>query len=639
MSSAALEVNKDAGEIYADIDGVKRLKLTSDALTLMAGVALAVSSDNETSYGTYLRWTRFVPPAGDVSLDRARMQDALDAVAGKGRVFLSSASGGSGTYLIGPRSGDGYGVEFPSDTYLEAHPHCVLQSSIPDTAGADPRASVFWAEKGAVGVQTTLNADAAKYATSVSVTATTIAVGSIIRFNSVAKLFHAATRVVMAVSGGGHTLELDEPLLEAFASGDGVSVLASVPTRCYLIGVGATFTGSGERAIELADAGWCRAIGWKIAEATMVGNLVAMDVGGRHNVIDDMDIDACATGILGAALESNDHSIIGKLVKVRRATQLGIGVLDCNESGVEKGATATESPLGIALTADGNTSGCSDCWIDGTANKCTTAGIAVVAGSSGSRIGGGGGGSPIGLLIGGDGSAPTGTKVAGKFTRNTIGIQIGLGAKQTALRDVDLSNNVTTALDIHDDCEVDGITSDGVSGTSPTIAIAAGRVVCKRANLTQTVPGSLCIEVTGGTLSLHDSLVTTDGGSFGLVVRAGASARVGRTKFAGCSVGIYGAAGGPVNREDGVDTSTCTTGYTSASGNQFSFGSFNANGATDVDVPFTGATAADRLVITRRADGGTPGPTPKHKSTTAGTKYVVTGTALDTSTYDFTVVR
>jgi hypothetical protein len=67
-------------------------------------------------------------------------------------------------------------------------------------------------------------------------------------------------------------------------------------------------------------------------------------------------------------------------------------------------------------------------------------------------------------------------------------------------------------------------------------------------------------------------------------------------------------------------------------------GTFVCNGATPVTVANSTITASSQILITVKTPGGTVGATPSVKSKTAGTGFDVAGTALDTSTYDYSVV-
>lgn len=68
-------------------------------------------------------------------------------------------------------------------------------------------------------------------------------------------------------------------------------------------------------------------------------------------------------------------------------------------------------------------------------------------------------------------------------------------------------------------------------------------------------------------------------------------------------------------------------------------GTFVANGATAVTIAASGVTASSAIIISKRANGGTPGAVPQVGTITAGTNFTVSGTALDTSTYNYAIIN
>lgn len=68
-------------------------------------------------------------------------------------------------------------------------------------------------------------------------------------------------------------------------------------------------------------------------------------------------------------------------------------------------------------------------------------------------------------------------------------------------------------------------------------------------------------------------------------------------------------------------------------------GTFTCNGATPVTVTEPKVSANSAIVITLKTVGGTVSPTLPYIATiTAGTGFTVTGTALDTSIYNYLVI-
>lgn len=69
-----------------------------------------------------------------------------------------------------------------------------------------------------------------------------------------------------------------------------------------------------------------------------------------------------------------------------------------------------------------------------------------------------------------------------------------------------------------------------------------------------------------------------------------------------------------------------------------SAGTFTCNGATPVTVANTAVTANSQVLITLKTVGGTVGAIPSVKTITAGTGFTVSGTASDTSVYNYRII-
>lgn len=67
-------------------------------------------------------------------------------------------------------------------------------------------------------------------------------------------------------------------------------------------------------------------------------------------------------------------------------------------------------------------------------------------------------------------------------------------------------------------------------------------------------------------------------------------------------------------------------------------GTFTANGATPVVVANTKVTAYSIIIATLKTAGGTVGAIPAVTSITPGTGFSVTGTASDTSIYNYLIL-
>jgi hypothetical protein len=69
-----------------------------------------------------------------------------------------------------------------------------------------------------------------------------------------------------------------------------------------------------------------------------------------------------------------------------------------------------------------------------------------------------------------------------------------------------------------------------------------------------------------------------------------------------------------------------------------SLGTFTANGTTNVVVANSNVTADSVIVVTLKTVGGTVGAVPSVKTITPGTGFAISGTASDTSVYNYRII-
>lgn len=70
-----------------------------------------------------------------------------------------------------------------------------------------------------------------------------------------------------------------------------------------------------------------------------------------------------------------------------------------------------------------------------------------------------------------------------------------------------------------------------------------------------------------------------------------------------------------------------------------SSGTFTANGTSAVTVADTNVTANSNIIVTLKTVGGTVGAVPSVKTITAGTGFTISGTASDTSVYNYAIIE
>jgi|SRR4051794_10119497 hypothetical protein len=76
-----------------------------------------------------------------------------------------------------------------------------------------------------------------------------------------------------------------------------------------------------------------------------------------------------------------------------------------------------------------------------------------------------------------------------------------------------------------------------------------------------------------------------------------------------------------------------------ASGIKVSQGTFVCNGNSNVTITDANILTTSQVIISLNTVGGTVGALPKVTTLTAGTSFTVAGTALDTSTYNYTIIN
>lgn len=69
-----------------------------------------------------------------------------------------------------------------------------------------------------------------------------------------------------------------------------------------------------------------------------------------------------------------------------------------------------------------------------------------------------------------------------------------------------------------------------------------------------------------------------------------------------------------------------------------STGTFTCNGATAVAVTDANVTANSQVLVTLKTVGGTVGAVPSVKTITAATGFTISGTASDTSVYNYAII-
>ena len=96
---------------------------------------------------------------------------------------------------------------------------------------------------------------------------------------------------------------------------------------------------------------------------------------------------------------------------------------------------------------------------------------------------------------------------------------------------------------------------------------------------------------------------------------------------------------GTVTSAGSMVFSTAAAGPTLKQGANGRVGTFTLNGATPVTVNNTSIAIADAIIISLNTVGGTVGVGPNIRTITAGSGFTVAGTALDTSVYNYAIIK
>ena len=184
------------------------------------------------------------------------------------------------------------------------------------------------------------------------------------------------------------------------------------------------------------------------------------------------------------------------------------------------------------------------------------------------------------------------------------------------------------AFDATNGHDHDGVNSKAVTTTGPVAALTSG-----------TVSG---VTINGSTVGA----TTPAAGKFTTLQATGAVNFVSGT-VSGCTlesstIGATTAAAGKfttIGATGALTFSTAAAGTIYKQGANGRVGTFVCNGITGVTVANTSIEVTDAIVISLNTVGGTVGAVPTVKTITAGNGFTVAGTASDTSTYNYAILK
>lgn len=443
---------------------------------------------------------------------------------------------------------------------------------------------------------------------------------------------------VLKVSGSGpYTITTDVPVMYADAFlASGSHVVTFVPSEDIVLnGNNAIITGTGNRCFEFTLSRNCKIRNFKITTASGVfTNIIcSFDVGAYNCEFENMNVSggkALAGTVAQAAiaLESNYGS---RIINSRAAdSAVGFYVTDCRGCTIEN-PLAEYNTSNLSLTVDGT-------GVNGS-RYCHVMGGTLSAGGYGAHVFA----SPYNTFVG---TKFIGNTTNGSYVDNRTGSGYGVGGKVDFIGCLYTSNKGSTGgagslSDVeYTDCNW---VEDGYGGAS--IYVAAGNATIDGGKTSFSIDsantGFGIYAITTGKVKVNnfriDLPASPTNGMDGIICQSGSANSRLELSNVTCTGGKFGlyiySTSGTYRRGANVSFESATTPVTLNS-NPASYGTVTLNGATGVDITFADAKTEDldKFVLTRKTAGGTPGAPPL-VAVTVGSKFTVTGIALDTSVY------
>lgn len=94
-----------------------------------------------------------------------------------------------------------------------------------------------------------------------------------------------------------------------------------------------------------------------------------------------------------------------------------------------------------------------------------------------------------------------------------------------------------------------------------------------------------------------------------------------------------------LNLTGNLTMQTANKGLVLKQGSNGMCGTFTCNGATPVTVNNTNVAISDAIIVSLNTVGGTVGEVPSIKTITASAGFTIAGTALDTSVYNYAIIK
>ena len=560
-------------------------------------------------------------------------------------------------------------ITLTSNSCVAGSPGTVLKSTMSSSVSSADN-SVFFANVTYAGASTTLASAPTKGSQSFHVaSASGFTAGQSILVAAAASTGlntqQFTIESVYAGDGGAGTatITVDDPIVFSFQTSD-VLQGAIPPTNIQLYGNGATISGTGDRAIELAVSNHSIIDGWNVTTTygTFTTGGESFDTAGRDNVLSRATIDMGGTGDFCTSIESNVRTVV-RGERCLQPYNKGFWIAGSVDGAIESSSVVGNGTVpnygGALLT----TAGSGD--VDGTQRW-------KVAHSTFER-------GAYGIYMQAPSTALTVTDSTASYNA-TSGLVLNKGSASTPITatvtnftatdmagsgsgiNVADSGHILIASNLILDRDNYGMVFYGSGEVS---VIGAEMTVATSATMFNLASGSAGLQLTVSNATLHtlstenantelinvsgagdivrvsDSLFIADTGASGPWNFADIEAvstdtfqkcRTGGTATA--SHGIYiGSVAAVVRVLDGCDFSSSSTPLTVGSG-FFNRGTVAAAGTALVAVPFTNMQATETLTLTPTA------------AATAGTAYlsyvdagqpIIKSVSGDTNTYDYNV--
>ena len=491
--------------------------------------------------------------------------------------------------------------------------------------------------------------------TATIVTVANVSPGTLCKIQNAGVWVRVEYRTVLTSGGGGgpFTLTMDKPLKTQFAGGAVVQFLHDRPRNVHLSDFGVLCLG-GDRAVEIWGGIDC-SIEHVYVDATLgamtiaAALLVGLSAGCEDSVMLDVSCDCAADVDTGPYMRCCEHcQMIDCMANGVALT--GSALYDCIECDVYSPG-GIYNPVGLTIGADGNNSGCSDIRIFGGDLDSNTNGLLVTLGSSDIEVYGTSCRfcSAVGAKVDGSVSDPTGVVFDGVIATDCVdGINI-LSAPGVRLIDCDVSRCSTRGIYTNSPGYISGLRCVGSLNDYGIVAdTGATDLLVDGFEIQSSHAGHQGVAINAGArVTLSNGHIQLDGnGSFAVLCQNTGVGVLDHVRGDGAGAGCYGWTGydgSLVRAGDGCDFSTLGANgwwFQSAAAMR-NRGEVVANGVAGINIAFTDIVApingvGDHVTLTRKTDGGTPGPTPRVTIVDA-TEATINATALDTSTYEYEI--